>query len=284
MCSIYSNVCSPFLCVLIKKQWFCCWFASLTLFVDAASPVRNIQVTLRGKKFDVDEAVTVKDVMEKVSDGNSGGRLLFGGKQLSPEDTLEDAGVQEGDSLQIVPTSKSSSTKKKKKKKAETTAAAAATTPSSTESTTTTPAGTGAPADFDLSEMMKAMGGDGKMPDMNESMEMMSNMMNSPMLQEYLNDPEKLEASRQMILQNPMMKQMFASMPGMREIIEDPVAWKETMSAAVNLYKNMDPNDLKSLMEGSMPPGMSDLAAAAGLDPSMAATPSALDELSEDDD
>jgi hypothetical protein len=54
---------------------------------------------------------------------------------------------------------------------------------------------------------MKSMGGgDGKPPSMEESMKMMQEMVNSPIFQEYMNDPERLEQSRQMILNNPMLK------------------------------------------------------------------------------
>jgi len=60
-----------------------------------------------------------------------------------------------------------------------------------------------------LDELMGSLGGaggEGGMPSMEESMKMMSNMMNSPMIQEMMSDPERLEQSRQMILQNPMLK------------------------------------------------------------------------------
>ncbi len=122
-----------------------------------------------------------------------------------------------------------------------------------------------------MEEMMKEMGG--KMPSMEESLEAMQEMMNSPMFEEYMNDPEKLEQSRQMILNNPMMKGMMASMPGFDEILNDPEKWRETMVAASNMYKNMG-SDLSKLMDGSL----GDMGAFGGM-----ANP-ALDELSEGED
>mmetsp|Transcript_23683 Transcript_23683/g.36008 ORF Transcript_23683/g.36008 Transcript_23683/m.36008 type:complete len:180 (+) Transcript_23683:109-648(+) len=122
-----------------------------------------------------------------------------------------------------------------------------------------------------MSEMMKEMGG--QMPSMEESMEAMQEMMNSPMFEEYMSDPEKLEQSRQMILENPMMKGMMASMPGFDEILNDPEKWRETMIAASNMYKNMG-SDLSKLMDGSL----GDLSGLGGM-----ANP-ALDELSEGED
>lgn len=100
-----------------------------------------------------------------------------------------------------------------------------------------------------MEEMMKKMGG--KMPSMEESMSAMQEMMNSPIFAEYLNDPEKLEESRQMILNNPMMKGMMASIPGFDEILNDPIKWRETMLAAASMYKNMG-SDLSKMMGGSL--------------------------------
>ena len=250
----------------------------LVVSAAAAGPVKNIQVTLRGKKFEVEEAVTVKDVLGKMQEsaGVDDGRLLFGGKQLALEDSLEELGVQEGDSLQMVP-----GTTPSKKKKKKTTKSTVATTDASSSSSSGD-GGAGA-ADFDLSAMWKdAMGGGGLpggggegMPDMSESMDMMANMMNSPIFKEYMSDPEKLEASRQMILQNPIMKQMLASMPGMQEILEDKDAWREAMTAAASLYENMDPEDLKKAIQDNMMQGGGGDLQDSGV---------ALDELSEGDD
>ena len=104
--------------------------------------------------------------------------------------------------------------------------------------------------------------------------------MNSPIFQEYMNDPERLEQSRQMILQNPMLKSMMAGMPGMEEILNSPEAWKEAMQAAASMYQNMDQNELmQAMMGGASPGGMDGLFGA-----DSAAGTSALDELSEGED
>ena len=123
-----------------------------------------------------------------------------------------------------------------------------------------------------IDDLMKSMPGGGEgMPSMEESMKMMQEMVNSPMFDEYMNDPEKLEQSRQMILNNPMMKGMMAGMPGMDEILNDPVKWRETMIAAGNMYKNMG-GDLMKAMQGDS--NSFDLSGASA----------ALDELSEGED
>jgi len=220
-------------------------FFLFTTAVFAGAPIHNLSVTLRGKKFDVEEATTVKDVLGQIKTAAGvDGRLLISGQQLKETDNLEDLGVKDGASLQMVP--KLESTKKKKSKKttsSKTSAAAKVGSSSSTKEATTTISSGGMP---NVSDLLKS--GEG-MPNMEESMDMMQNMINSPMLQEYMKDPEKIEAARQMILSNPMIKQMMGGMPGMKEILEDKDAWREAMTAVANMYKNMDPETLKSMMD-----------------------------------
>ena len=48
----------------------------------------------------------------------------------------------------------------------------------------------------------------------------MEQFLDSPMMQEFLNDPEKMEQSRQALLNNPMAMQMMQQMPGFEEMRE----------------------------------------------------------------
>ena len=275
----------------------------------AGSPLSSVQVTLRGKKYDLSDVTTVQELQERLGDASGvdpskQGRVLFDGQRLSPSDSLTDKGVKEGAQLNIVPKKKSSSssTRSSPVKAAASTAAAA--TPSSSTSGSDNPmkqmmkmAGIDS---SQLDDLMKSMGGDGgEPPSMEESMQMMSTMMNSPIFQEYMNDPEKLEESRQMVLNNPMLKSMMSGMPGMDQLLGDKDAWAATMQAAAGMFSNMDSNDLmEALMGGAeaagmggmggmgmgggggMPPGLFD-----GMDMNMnAAASSALDELSEGED
>ena len=259
----------------------------LAVAVGASSPLKDLQVTLRGKKYDVSDVTTVKELKEKVkeiSGTTKDHNVLFGGKKLAGSVLLREAGVSDGDQLNMVPAS------------AKTKQSAATTT---TATSTSASAATGGGEDSEsmdamkdylqqsgmdpaqIEQMMSSMGGE--MPDMKESLQSMTQMMNSPMFQEYMSNPEMLEQSRQMILNNPMLKGMMGNMPGMEELLKDPAAWREAMQAAANVYKNMDGADLQSMLEGmgNMPggaPGMFN----GGLDNSAAAT-AALDELDEDD-
>ena len=237
-----------------------------------------MSVVLSGKKYSIPNVNTVSELQSSLESqsgvkSNKQGKVLFGGKKLKPDDVLDNAGVEDGSVINVVP----SKAKNDKKKSAATTTASSA--------------GGGSGGGMDdmmkdmmaqagvdpaqMEEMMKELGGE--MPSMEESMQAMQEMMNSPMFQEYMESPEKLEQSRQMILNNPMMKGMMASMPGFDEILNDPVKWRETMIAAANMYKNMG-SDLSKLMEGGDMSGFGGMPGMPGLDNA------ALDELSEGED
>mmetsp|Transcript_21564 Transcript_21564/g.31483 ORF Transcript_21564/g.31483 Transcript_21564/m.31483 type:complete len:251 (-) Transcript_21564:220-972(-) len=245
------------------------FFSSSLILINSvcvlASNPLSVQVILRGKKYTVPNVSTVSE-LQSTLESQSGvaasnqGRVLFGGKKLKPNDVLDDVGVEEGSVINIVPS--------KGKKDG---AAAGVGGMDGMMQDMMKQAG----VDTDqMEEMMKQMGGE--MPSMEDSMEAMQEMMNSPMFQEYMSDPEKLEQSRQMILSNPMMKGMMASMPGFDEILNDPVKWRETMVAAANMYKNLG-SDLSKLMEGG------DMGGFGGM-PGMNMGNAALDELSEGED
>jgi len=263
--------------------------ALLVVAVSASAPLKDLQVTLRGKKYDISDVTTVKELKEKVkeiSGTTKDHNVLFGGKKLATSASLQEAGVSDGDQLNMVP----ASTKTKQ-------SAATTTAKSSTASAATSGDGAGQDTEnidamkeylqqsgmdpAQIEQMMSSMGGE--MPDLKDSLQSMTQMMNSPMFQEYMSNPEMLEQSRQMILNNPMLKGMMGSMPGMEELLNDPVAWREAMQAAANMYKNMDGADLQSMLEGmgNMPGGAPGGLFNGGLDNSAAAT-AALDELDED--
>ena len=212
--------------------------------------------------------------------------VLFGGRKLKPTDILEDVGVEDGCVINIVPSSG-----KKSKPSSSAAASSVVNVNNNSESSSNAAAGNSMEemlkkAGIDASQiddLMKSMpggGGNGQMPNLQESMGMMQDMMNSPLFKEYMNDPERLEQSRQMILNNPMMKGMMAGMPGFDEILNDPVKWRETMIAAADMYKNMgsdmmnNPGAFGLGGAGNDPFGMG--GAAAG-----SSSSNALDELSE---
>mmetsp|Transcript_3668 Transcript_3668/g.5043 ORF Transcript_3668/g.5043 Transcript_3668/m.5043 type:complete len:278 (+) Transcript_3668:112-945(+) len=254
------------------------------ILIDAGRPL-NVQVTLRGKKYSVPSVSSVRELQINVQ-GQSGvspenqGRVLFGGKKLKSSDVLEDVGVEDGSVINVVPGKKKSNSSAMKVESGDNNNKSAA-SPSAEGNLMEDMLRQAGVDKSQLDDLMKAMpGGADGMPDMEESMKMMQEMMNSPIFQEYMNDPEKLEQSRQMILNNPMMKGMMAGMPCFSEILEDPIKWRETMVAAANMYKDMGPNLLNALGGGgAMPPGAFGLGNGNGAFGTGSA--SALDELSE---
>lgn len=192
----------------------------LAVVVSASSPLKDLQVTLRGKKYDISDVTTVKELKEKVKEisGNAKDHnVLFGGKKLAATVSLREAGVSDGDQLNMVP-----ATGTKKKQSAATVASETAKEGESAADPETMAAmkeyleQSGMDA-TQIEQMMQSM--DGKMPDLQESLQSMTQMMNSPMFQEYMSNPEMLEQSRQMILNNPMLKGMMGGMPGMEDLL-----------------------------------------------------------------
>jgi hypothetical protein len=267
-------------------------------------PVSNVQVTLKGKKYQIDDVTTVSELQERLEE-QSGivpskqGKILHNGKRLSAgtdAESLSEAGVSEGDQLNCVPSKKSSSSSSSKKKS--TASKAAAASDASASSAASDPmadmmkgiSGMGGMDDMVKNMMAGGMGGGsgpGGMPDAAESIKMMKDLTDSPMFADFMENPERLEEARQVILSNPMMKGMMASMPGMSDILEDKDAWAQAMQAAAGIVKQMDPDDMMKVMEaqaggmGGMPPG---LGGGAGLFDGAGASSSALDELSEGED
>lgn len=258
--------------------------------VAAKTPVPNVQVTLRGKKYDLEDVTTVEELQERLAeasgvDASQQGRVLFNGKRLAASECLSEVGVSQGDQLNVVPGKSKSKSKKSSSTSGGSAAGSATDEVPSADAVKDMLKSSGVDTSK-LDDLMKGMGGaNGEAPNLQESMEMMSGMMNSPIFKEYMSDPERLEQSRQMILQNPMLKSMMAGMPGMEDILNSPEAWREAMQAAASMYQSMDQDDLMKAMMGGPPGGvgMDEMGGMGGLFGSEAG-PSALDELSEDDE
>lgn len=83
-----------------------------------------------------------------------------------------------------------------------------------------------------------AAGGGGGGDMMTGIQNMMQSLFSSPAMQEYLNDPEKQEQSRQMLASNPLLTQMMGG-ADMEAAISDPAKWKESMNAARQLVSSL---------------------------------------------
>lgn len=208
----------------------------------------SLSVTLRGKKYDVADAVSVADIQASIEEqaglAVAQQAVLYKGKMLAADATLAGAGLVEGDSVSVVPM---------KPKKASDAAVDKA------DLSSLSPAAAGGGASDDLFGSAGAAGGGAAagggglgalssmfgMPDMSQMSagdmgamgeqyeKMMESMIDSPMIDELLNDPEKIEQSRQLILENPMMVSMFKQVPGMEEMINDKDLWASQMKEQI---------------------------------------------------
>jgi actin-related protein len=241
-------------------------------------PIRDISVTLKGKEYEISNVNTVNEVKKKVQDAsgidvNQQGNVMFDGKVLESDHVLSDVGVQEGGKLTIVSDSILPTKEEMEEYLKE--------------------AGISKDKIEEMKQSFQDMmggGGDG-MPNLQESIKQMTDVMSSPLFQEMMSDPEKLEQSRQMIVNNPMLKGMMGSMPGMDTLLNDPIAWKQAMQAAAELYKNMDTKELmNAMMAGASGKSLTDLdmfgntmQTLGDKTDSSSSAAAALNELSEDD-
>jgi Ubiquitin family len=304
----FGGVVDIVVCVCVRRNKslnFCFLQQLFTVNVCLASApppttIASVSVTLRGQKYEVSDVSTVGDLQEKVSTlsgiaAKQQGRVIFGGKRLSSDTVLVEAGVPtEGAHLNMVPSS--SSTSSKKKKTAAGLAKSVAAPMTDDKAATSSGKGNNLMADLlkqsgidssALDEMMKSLGGkDGAdTPDLEQGFKAMTEAMNSPLFKEMMSDPERLEQSRQMILANPMLKSMMSSMPGLEDILNDPVAWRQAMQAAAELYKNMDTETLMKAMMGGAEAAAANMPGSNGssMDGTNGLFDGALSELDEDD-
>ncbi|KAG5185259.1 hypothetical protein JKP88DRAFT_219218 [Tribonema minus] len=196
-----------------------------------ASAPLNVVVTLRGKKYQVSGS-SVSDIQAEVQEkaGLSAEQqsVLFKGKLLAAGDDLSTVGVSDGDTINVVPS---------KKPKAERTAAAGV----DADGTVDAPGGEGSgfPGIAGFPGMGSMPGMPAGMPDLSpeEYQKMMGEVLNSPMMDEFFGSPEKIEESRKAILENPMLKQAMAQLPGFSEMLEDPDKWMESMLQAKEMLE-----------------------------------------------
>lgn len=187
----------------------------------------------------IDANETVLALKEKIAESElkvpaANQRLIYKGKVLKDELTLDHYEVQDGHTVHMV------------KSGAATAAAAATTTSSGTSRATSAPSAAGAGVSFGAMPApapasSSAGGGMGAfgMPfapntfgamgnpadfsriqeQLMQSPEMMQQIMNSPMMQNLMNNPEMF---RQMMMSNPQMQAMLDANPQIRHMLNDP--------------------------------------------------------------
>lgn len=209
-------------------------------------------MTLRGKKYKM-EANYVRELseeLEKVAGlAIEQQSVIYQGNLLDGNTALEEAGVKDGDVINVVPN-------KKKARAAPAQEGPAAFGMDQGEAELNAdgsaagkemggmPGMSGMPGMPGMSGMpgMPGAGGmpgmDGfEMPSPEQYNKMMEEMLDSDVMDQYLDDPDKIEQSRVAILENPMLKQAMAQIPGFEEILNDKEKWLESMQSAKDLLK-----------------------------------------------
>lgn len=182
--------------------------------------------------------ITVLDLKDKISEKldipPEQQRLIFKGKVLKDENSLEFYEVAEGHTIHLVKGAVKSSVPSAGDSSS--TAAAAASSSSSTNPPN--PYNSFGTTAFNPM-MMNGFGGAGQsqmnMNNMQEQLmrnpEMMQQMMNSPMMENLMNNPEML---RNMMTSNPQMQSLLESNPQLRHALNDPAIIRQTMEMMRN--------------------------------------------------
>jgi ubiquilin len=152
--------------------------------------------------LDVDGALTVRELKERLAGPSRVApelqRLIHKGRVLSDQSSLEHYGIADGDSLHLVQGAPAAA------------AAASVSAPSSaTSSAAADPFGLGG-----------GPGGD-----------RMQSVMNSPMMQSLLNNPEMMQA---LLMANPQIQAMLEQNPQLRHVLNDPELLRQSLQAARN--------------------------------------------------
>ena len=151
---------------------------------------------------DVDAALTVRELKERLAGPSRVApelqRLIYKGRVLSDQSSLEHYGMADGDSLHLVQGA----------------AASAAAAPAGAAP------GAGAPSSADPFGFGGGAGGD-----------RLQSVMNSPMMQSLLNNPEMMQA---LLMSNPQIQAMIEQNPQLRHVLNDPELLRQSLQAARN--------------------------------------------------
>jgi len=236
-------------------------------------------------EFKVDKSQQVDELKKQITGASKippeEQRLIYKGRVLKDDQTMEDLKIKENDTILLVrgrkkapnvqaaptptPATNTTSTPASGPSAAPngTAGATAGATPNGTASTGTGAGTTPPPMQNPFAAMggMGAgMGGMGGMPNMQamqqqmmQNPEMMQQMMNSPFVQSIMNNPEAL---RGIIMANPQMRQLVENNPHIGHILNDPNTLRQAMQTASNpaLMREMMRNTDRSMANISTHP------------------------------
>lgn len=106
----------------------------------------------------------------------------------------------------------------------------------------------------DLSALMGGGAGAGGMEQLIAQLpQMMNGLMKTPMLQDYLSNPDKQEQSRDAILNNPLLKGFLESDPEFARVVNDPEKWRASMEAAKSLFNAENAPEASTELDSDTP-------------------------------
>ncbi|CAG8485978.1 739_t:CDS:10 [Paraglomus occultum] len=191
--------------------------------------------------------LTVRQLKERLTTKTSipadSMRLVYSGRVLKDEDTVELYGVKAGHTIYVVKIAANRAAEQAANASTTTTATSTTATPTTLPSTRGSNNVSGNPFGANLFGF-----GSGLDPDV------MRSVMNSPMLRHLLSNPEIV---RSMMMQNPTMRQMIERNPEIGHIINDPSFIRQTMDMARNpeLMREMMRNNDRALANLETIPG-----------------------------
>eukprot|EP00804_Cyclotella_cryptica_P014095 CCRYP_005553-RC/>CCRYP_005553-RC protein AED:0.18 eAED:0.18 QI:0/0.75/0.6/1/0.5/0.4/5/1520/565 len=212
---------------------------TLTLTIRLSTSAR-FTLPASGSSTSITPATTILQVKELISQCEESGRvevsrqrLIYKGRILSEDNkTLGEYGIQEGGGEPVLYLVKGSGG-----------AAAPSTGSGATPTPAAPPAATSAPTAANPFDMFSNMGQMPSMQQMQQQLqsnpEMMSQMMNNPMVQSLLNNPDFMS---QMMESNPQMQSILNANPELRHALRDP----EMMRRSMEMMR--DPSMMQQMM------------------------------------
>lgn len=191
--------------------------------------------------FTVERSITVGEFKEII--GRQMGiapnlqRLIFKGRVLKDDSTLEHYDVTDGQTVHLVKSSTGTSSPAPASTQPASSAPSSGFSDPFRAATSAPRGGAGAGASpMDLSSMMGQFGGMGMDPEalqaqMMRNPEMMQQMMSSPMMQSMLSNPDLI---RDLMMNNPQLQAMLDANPHIRHVFNDPQLMRQTMEMMRN--------------------------------------------------
>jgi len=197
--------------------------------------------------LDLEPSMTILDVKnlakDKCSIEAAQMKIIYKGRILKDEETLESHKVESGNTMHVVKSAPSAGTPAE---------GGAATTPAATPAAAPAPAATPAAAPMGGADPMAGLGGLGGMGGMGGmDPAMIQQMLQNPMIQQMMqNLSQNPQMLQQMIQNNPMLQQMAQRDPMFAQMVQNP----QMMQAMFNPQMLQAITQMQTAMQGAAPP------------------------------